>query len=165
MYWSVMLMGHAMIVHDWQWIRGWQMRWGVPYYMHTTHRCYTFPRNWSCTITSTCGTIHWTMLSPTLMSTTHSNHIVTGLVSTTTHTFLQLMTMTGTTKVKLKECTFTLHAKPIKSLLWCDRQRRAKRNKPAKLNGIVVTNSIEVFHELWPKLTWQRDWCVVVWWC
>lgn len=33
-------------------------------------------------------------------------------------------------------------------LLWCDRQRRAKRNKPAKLNGIVVTNSIEVFHEL-----------------
>lgn len=51
-------------------------------------------------------------------------------------------------KVKLKECTFTLHDKPIKSLLWCDKQRRAKRNKPAKLNGVVVTNSIEVFHEL-----------------
>jgi hypothetical protein len=51
-------------------------------------------------------------------------------------------------KVKLKDVTFTLHAKPIKTLLWCDQQKRAKRNKPAKLNGIVVTNSIEVFHEL-----------------
>ncbi len=88
------------------------------------------------------------MLSPTLMSITHSNHIVTGLVSTTTHTFLQLMTMTGTTKVKLKDVTFTRGSKPIKTLLWCDQQKRAKRNKPAKLNGVVVTNSIEVFHEL-----------------
>ena len=39
-------------------------------------------------------------------------------------------------KVKLKECTFTLHDKPIKSLLWCDKQRRVKRNKPSKINGI-----------------------------
>ena len=39
-------------------------------------------------------------------------------------------------KVKLKECTFTLQDKPIKSLLWCDKQRRVKRNKPSKINGI-----------------------------
>ena len=58
------------------------------------------------------------------------------------------MTMTGTTKVKLKDVTFTRGAKPMRSLLWCNTQKRAKRNKPAKLNGIVVTNSIEVFHEL-----------------
>ena len=51
-------------------------------------------------------------------------------------------------KVKLKDVTFTRGSKPIKTLLWCDQQKRAKRNKPAKLNGIVVTNSIEVFHEL-----------------
>ncbi len=48
----------------------------------------------------------------------------------------------------LKEVTYTLHSKPMKSLLWCDVQKRAKRNKPAKINGIVVTNTIEVFHEL-----------------
>ena len=57
------------------------------------------------------------------------------------------MTMTGTAKVKLKDVTFTRGSKPIKTLLWCDQQKRAKRNKPAKLNGIVVTNSIEVFHD------------------
>ena len=56
--------------------------------------------------------------------------------------------MTGTTKVKLKDVTFTRGSKPMRSLLWCNQQKRAKRNKPAKLNGIVVTNSIEVFHEL-----------------
>ena len=50
--------------------------------------------------------------------------------------------------MKLKETTFALGSKPIKTLLWCNTQKRAKRNKPAKLNGIVVTNSIEVFHEL-----------------
>ena len=51
-------------------------------------------------------------------------------------------------RVKLKDCTFTLHGEPIKTLLWCNTQKRAKRNKPAKLNGIIVTNTIEVFHEL-----------------
>lgn len=51
-------------------------------------------------------------------------------------------------RVKLKDVTFTLYSKPIKELLWCEKQKRAKRNKPAKQNGIVVTNSIEVFHEL-----------------
>lgn len=50
--------------------------------------------------------------------------------------------------MKLKETTFTLGSKPIKTLLWCNTQKRAKRNKPAKLNGIIVTNTVEVFHEL-----------------
>ena len=53
-----------------------------------------------------------------------------------------------TTKVKLKDVTFTRGAKPIKTLLWCNTQKRAKRNKPAKLNGIIVTNTVEVFHDL-----------------
>ena len=51
-------------------------------------------------------------------------------------------------KVKLKDCTFTLHGKPIKTLLWCDKQKRSKRNKPAKINGIIITNTVEVFHEV-----------------
>ena len=51
-------------------------------------------------------------------------------------------------KVKLKDVTFTLHAKPMKTLLWCNKVPKGKRNKPAKLNGIVVTNSIEVFHDV-----------------
>ena len=50
--------------------------------------------------------------------------------------------------MRLKDCTFTLHDKPMRTLLWCDVQKRAKRNKPAKINGIVVTNTIEVFHDL-----------------
>ncbi len=51
-------------------------------------------------------------------------------------------------RVKLKQTTFTLHDKPIKSLLWCDTVPKSKRCKPAKINGIIVTNTIEVFHEL-----------------
>ena len=51
-------------------------------------------------------------------------------------------------KVKLKDVTFTLHDKPIKTLLWCNTQKRAKRNKPAKINGIIVTNTVEVFYEV-----------------
>ena len=39
-------------------------------------------------------------------------------------------------RVKLKDVTFTRGSKPIKTLLWCDQQKRAKRNKPAKINGI-----------------------------
>ena len=50
--------------------------------------------------------------------------------------------------MRLKETTFCLNAKPIKALLWCDKVPKGKRNKPAKINGIVVTNSIEVFYEL-----------------
>lgn len=50
-------------------------------------------------------------------------------------------------RVKLKDTTFTLNSKPIKTLMWCNCVPKAKRNKPAKLNGIVV-GSISVFHEL-----------------
>ena len=50
--------------------------------------------------------------------------------------------------MKLKEVTFTLGSKPMRSLLWCDKQKRSKRNKPAKINGIVVTNTVEVFYEV-----------------
>ena len=53
-----------------------------------------------------------------------------------------------TTRVKLKDTTFILGDKPMRSLLWCNKVPKGKRNKPAKLNGILVTNSIEVFHEL-----------------
>ena len=51
-------------------------------------------------------------------------------------------------RVKLKEVTFTRGSKPIRTLLWCDKVPKGKRNKPAKINGIIVTNTIEVFHEL-----------------
>ena len=43
-------------------------------------------------------------------------------------------------KTKLKEVTFPRGSKPIKTLLWCDTVPKAKRNKPAKRNGVVVTN-------------------------
>ena len=49
-------------------------------------------------------------------------------------------------KIKLKEVTFTLQSRPIKSLLWADNQRRAKRNKPAKINGVQhheISSSVE----------------------
>ena len=39
-------------------------------------------------------------------------------------------------KVQLKDCTFTLHAKPMRTLLWCNKVPKGKRNKPAKINGI-----------------------------
>ena len=50
-------------------------------------------------------------------------------------------------KTKLKDVTFTLNSKPMRTLMWCDCVPKAKRNKPAKVNGIVV-GSISVFHEL-----------------
>lgn len=49
-------------------------------------------------------------------------------------------------RVKLKEVTFTLGSKPMKTLLWCDKQKRSKRNKPAKINGIQhheISTSVE----------------------
>jgi len=54
----------------------------------------------------------------------------------------------GGNALRLKDTTFILNDTPMKSLLWCDVKKRAKRNKPAKLNGIIVTNTVEVFHEL-----------------
>lgn len=49
-------------------------------------------------------------------------------------------------KVRLKDVTFTRGAKPMRSLLWCNTQKRAKRNKPAKLNGVQhheISGSVE----------------------
>ena len=39
-------------------------------------------------------------------------------------------------KVRLKDVTFTLNSKPMSNLLWCDKVPKAKRNKPAKINGV-----------------------------
>ena len=41
-----------------------------------------------------------------------------------------------TTKVRLKEVTFTRGNKPIRTLMWCDRVPKGKRCKPAKINGV-----------------------------
>ena len=38
--------------------------------------------------------------------------------------------------MKLKETTFTLGAKPMRELLWCNKVPKGKRNKPSKINGI-----------------------------
>ena len=56
--------------------------------------------------------------------------------------------LTLTKRVKLKDTTFVLGDKPMKTLLWCDKVPKGKRNKPAKINGIIVTNTVEVFHEV-----------------
>ena len=57
-------------------------------------------------------------------------------------------------RIKLKDVTFTRGAKPsggvpahLKTLLWCDTVPKAKRNKPAKLNGVLVSD-VQVFHIL-----------------
>lgn len=39
-------------------------------------------------------------------------------------------------RVRLKEVTFTRGSEPMRTLLWCNKLKRAKRNKPAKINGI-----------------------------
>jgi len=38
--------------------------------------------------------------------------------------------------MKLTNVTFTLNDKPMKTLLWCNKVPKGKRNKPAKINGI-----------------------------
>ena len=38
--------------------------------------------------------------------------------------------------MKLKEVTFTLGAKPMRELLWCNKVPKGKRNKPSKINGV-----------------------------
>lgn len=50
-------------------------------------------------------------------------------------------------KVRLKEVTFTRGSKPMRTLLWCNKLKRAKRNKPAKLNGVLLSD-VQPFHEL-----------------
>jgi len=49
--------------------------------------------------------------------------------------------------MKLSNVTFTLQDKAIESLLWCNKQKRAKRNKPVKINGVLLSD-VQVFHEL-----------------
>ena len=51
-------------------------------------------------------------------------------------------------KIRLKDVTFTRGSKPIRTLLWCDTVPKAKRNKPAKLNGVLLSD-VQVFHILW----------------
>ena len=49
-------------------------------------------------------------------------------------------------KMKLKEVTFTLGAKPMRTLLWCNKVPKGKRNKPSKINGIQhheISESVE----------------------
>ena len=52
-----------------------------------------------------------------------------------------------TQRIKLNAVTFTIHDKPMKHLLWCDKLGKGKRNKAAKINGVLVGEP-EVFHEL-----------------
>ena len=40
------------------------------------------------------------------------------------------------TRQRLKDVTFCINDKPMTNLLWCDKQKQAKRNKPAKINGV-----------------------------
>jgi len=39
-------------------------------------------------------------------------------------------------RIKLKDTTFVLGAKPMSNLLWCNKVPKGKRNKPAKINGV-----------------------------
>jgi len=54
---------------------------------------------------------------------------------------------TMTPRQKLKDVTFTIHDKPMRQLLWCDKLGKGKRHKAAKINGVLVGEP-EVFHEL-----------------
>ena len=56
------------------------------------------------------------------------------------------MSKQSSPRVKLKAVTFTINEKPIDSLLWCNKQKRSKRNKPAKIMGIQhheIADSVE----------------------
>ena len=49
-------------------------------------------------------------------------------------------------RYKLKETTFCLGDKLMRTLLWCDKVPKGKRNKPAKINGVQhheVSSSVE----------------------
>ena len=65
---------------------------------------------------------------------------------TSTPIFPALMSSTMTTKTKLKQVTFILGDKPMRTLMWCDRVPKGKRCKPAKINGIQhheISDSVE----------------------
>ena len=52
----------------------------------------------------------------------------------------------SSTDMKLKKVTFTLNDKPMKTLLWCNKVPKGKRNKPSKINGIQhheISGSVE----------------------
>ena len=38
--------------------------------------------------------------------------------------------------MRLKDTTFILGDKPMRTLLWCNKVPKGKRNKPSKINGI-----------------------------
>ena len=40
-------------------------------------------------------------------------------------------------RTKLKNVTFTISDKPMQYLLWCNKQKRAGKCKPAKKNGVL----------------------------
>ena len=51
---------------------------------------------------------------------------------------------------RLSNVTFTLNSKPTQTLYnqltWCNKQKQAKRNKPAKINGVQhheISDSVE----------------------
>ena len=48
-------------------------------------------------------------------------------------------------RVKLKDVTFIRGEKPMTTLIWCDRQKRAGRCKPAKINGVLVSEVHEYY--------------------
>jgi len=62
------------------------------------------------------------------------------LIMVSWHVIVQRL---SSTNMKLKEVTFTLNDKPsgvsrhlMKTLLWCNKVPKGKRNKPSKINGI-----------------------------
>jgi hypothetical protein len=50
----------------------------------------------------------------------------------------------GGALIKLKDTTFILGDKPMKTLLWCNKVPKGKRNKLPKVNGIHVGDTAAV---------------------
>ena len=60
--------------------------------------------------------------------------------------------------MRLKDTTFILGDKPMKTLLWCNKVPKGKRNKPSKINGIQhheISESVEhtYYQPLWTNVT------------
>ena len=53
-------------------------------------------------------------------------------------------------RIKLSQTTWVLGDTNTAKygVLWCNKQKRAKRNKPAKINGVIVDNKVDVYHQL-----------------
>ena len=59
---------------------------------------------------------------------------------------LTTKTSVRSARTKLKDTTFILGGKPMRTLLWCNTVPKGKRNKPAKINGIQhheISGSVE----------------------